>query len=187
MYKWPKFEDYEEYVAALPAILDYAYRLCKRARSANVEPDEVFGRMLVKIQTYWYNIPKGTGQTTYLWRIYYSCLMNELKSTGRSTFSAQKNKPWMEIRLIALSEAARSEPLVGDGLSDFRKVLNAELRGKYGIHTLILILREAKGMKWDKVAALVGFSVKTCQKYNKIIKIRFRECYPHFRDLLGEV
>lgn len=185
MSKWPKFAHYEEFVGALPRILERALRYSRISRRYGVQPEEVYSRMLGKIQKNWHRIPKQVGQATYLWQIFRSCLFDELKAISRSTILADPGKPWASQSLDVMSETAIVD---SDRGLDFREVAEAieKLQKDYPVHTRILALRGVFDCKWAEISAAVGLCQRTCQNYYRDIRSIFCERYPHLRELLNE-
>ncbi len=185
MSNWPKFAHYEEFLDALPNILKRALNYSCLSRRYGIDSEEVYSRMLGKIQKNWHRIPKQVGQSTYLWQIFRSCLFEEIKSVRRSTIVAPPGKPWALQSLDLLSETAVVD---SDRGLDFREVAEAieKLQKDYPVHTRILALRGVFDWKWAEIAAAVELCQRTCQNYYRDIRNVFCERYPHLRELLNE-
>jgi len=179
----PTIASDEEYLRILAELTRLAKRYSAAARKHGLDPEEVYGRVLVKIHKTRKKIPRDRGQAAYVYSVFETCLADEGKSDTR----------WRKKRAHASAHALRRREHQSEAVEaeQERCVRLGEIGG--ALAKLPADLQEAISILWDHKAlgeTLVSLERKygccpnTLRSYMARGKEWIRENWPHLKDLM---
>lgn len=181
----PTFEIYEEYVQALPGLVQISERYCTQSWALGVNGEDVKARILLRFERHWDKIPRARGQATYISRIFQSSFSEELRNKLRSVIAPAGDRGFDHGLLERLSCSSQVLPQTKLDLASAMDALGS-LRPKLGYRVDVLRDREILEDTFEVLSERYGRSPGALRLDMHKVKELYRERFPHFRELVED-